>query len=561
MSDKKEKKISAKKINPSKYIELNPTVSHNNAIGEEVTDGDYLEEKIRPLSYSERIKRAQTMRRYAKRIEMAKERAAMRRASPEKIRARARKRALEIIRARILKNKQYAELSSAEKQALDKRLMSVPDTVISRIARKITPAVKKADAERLQQRYHHQVSTSASATGHRSTTNEQFESRFTQTGIDSLFEQFIGGIDTFPKHNGPASYNMSRAHSVVDEAIDFMHLIESTFVNRAKLAIDAEKKADAMRHSRMLATAKRADIMKKLREKPMYEASDLIKRLAVRELERKKLFSALHDYNQSTSDMKYASTKEIEKAAKTALSNHQISGFTYVDLISLHNRIANARSYRKAFDVFDAMESTDHVTDTPYGREWGTDSLTDTYKKATPGQTVEEQSEDNWYNIRQRRKKNLLRLRHNERNYSETLDTNMYEGSEYVIENDESCMIITPAHMKAFEQFVDKMFEKFNIDFDFTKHFRERISDTRNDPCISLKEIADTIKKIYNKYKHGENTLSKYIDAEVVLKDLQNDLNMPIAIEYDRKNDEIEVVAKTIMRKKNFRTPNPEIKL
>lgn len=125
----------------------------------------------------------------------------------------------------------------------------------------------------------------------------------------------------------------------------------------------------------------------------------------------------------------------------------------------------------------------------------------------------------------------------------------------------DTCMIITPAHMKAFEQFVDKMFKKFKIDFDFTKHFRERISDTRNNPCIDLKEIADTIKKIYAKYQHGDNSLSKFVDAEVVIKDLQNDLNMPIAIEYDKKNDEIEVVAKTIMRKKNFRTPNPEIKV
>jgi len=154
--------------------------------------------------------------------------------------------------------------------------------------------------------------------------------------------------------------------------------------------------------------------------------------------------------------------------------------------------------------------------------------------------------------------KDLIGMMHD---YPKSFNSKLYETLEYFVERDESCMIVTAAHMKAFEQFVDKMFDKFNIDFDFTKHFRERISDERNNPCISLKEIADTIKKIYNKYKSGEKTLSKYVDAEVVLKDLQNDLNMPIAVEYDRKNDEIEVVAKTIMRKKNFRTPNPEIKL
>lgn len=138
----------------------------------------------------------------------------------------------------------------------------------------------------------------------------------------------------------------------------------------------------------------------------------------------------------------------------------------------------------------------------------------------------------------------------------------MLRFREFMAESQaDSCILITPAHMKAFEQFVDKMFEKYKIDFNFTKHFRERISDGRNDPCINLKEIADTIKKIYEKYRKGEHTLSKYVDTEAVIKDLQNDLNMPIAVEYDRKNDELNVIAKTIMRKKNFRTPSPEIKV
>lgn len=133
-------------------------------------------------------------------------------------------------------------------------------------------------------------------------------------------------------------------------------------------------------------------------------------------------------------------------------------------------------------------------------------------------------------------------------------------NEDLFLESDQ-CPILTVAHMKAFEQFVDRIFKKFNIDFEFTKHFRERMSDERNDPCINMKELASTIQKIYKKYQNGEKSLSKFIDAEVVIKDLQSDLNIPIAVEYDRKNDEIEVIAKTIMRKKNFRTPNPEIKV
>jgi hypothetical protein len=46
-----------------------------------------------------------------------------------------------------------------------------------------------------------------------------------------------------------------------------------------------------------------------------------------------------------------------------------------------------------------------------------------------------------------------------------------------------------------------------------------------------------------------------------VIKDLQSNLNMPIAVEYDRRNDELRVVAKTIMRKKDFKTPNPIVRV
>lgn len=116
---------------------------------------------------------------------------------------------------------------------------------------------------------------------------------------------------------------------------------------------------------------------------------------------------------------------------------------------------------------------------------------------------------------------------------------------------------ITMSQMKDFEKFVDRMFEKYKIDFNFTKHFGDRMNDTRNAPKIKLKELADLIKKIYA--KHG-NPLKGKAGAEVVIKDLQSDLNMPIAIEYDSAKDEIDVIAKTIMRKKNFTTPNQVIK-
>lgn len=129
------------------------------------------------------------------------------------------------------------------------------------------------------------------------------------------------------------------------------------------------------------------------------------------------------------------------------------------------------------------------------------------------------------------------------------------------IEEAEAGNIISKANMKAFENVVDKLFAKYKLDFKFTNHFRERMSDKRNKPHIEMKELANMIKKLYAKYKGGDNSLAKYRDVEAVLKDLQSDLNLPIAVEYDRKNDELDVIAKTIMRKKNFTSPDPFIRL
>jgi len=146
--------------------------------------------------------------------------------------------------------------------------------------------------------------------------------------------------------------------------------------------------------------------------------------------------------------------------------------------------------------------------------------------------------------------------------YPKSFNKKLYEAFSLVCEKDETCPLVTAAQLKAFEGVVDKLFKAYKIDFDFGKrHFRDRMADERNKPCIDLKELAEMIKKLYMQVKKNGSTLSKHKDAEIVLKDLQSQLNMPIAIEYDRKNDELDVIAKTIMRKKDFKTPNPVVRV
>jgi len=133
----------------------------------------------------------------------------------------------------------------------------------------------------------------------------------------------------------------------------------------------------------------------------------------------------------------------------------------------------------------------------------------------------------------------------------------MITFKQYIYEQQNSCTFISKKQMKAFENKVDTLFKKFDIDFNFTGHFSDRMGDDRNKPCIQLKELAEFIKKIY---KEGGKSIKSVAGAEAVIKDMQSDLNIPIAVIYDQRNDEFDVAAKTIMRKKNFHTPNKIIR-
>lgn len=362
----------------------------------------YLEEKIRPMSYLERIKKAQTMRRYSKRIQIAKERAANRRASPEKLRERARKRALEIIRSRILRNKEYSELSTVEKNALDARLMNIPQAVIDRIAKRMMPVVRKAEFERMSRSHGHHVSLSVSSTGARGHVNEAFD-RYS----DAIANQDL----------------------TLQELNDLIEAVETSNIERARRAISKEKKTDALKHHRMVVTARRADINKQASaqfarlQRNMSETNEYIQDIIQLELQRKNKLAAVKDY-EVTPNMTTMSDTDKKAVAKKTIAQHGLDPDSIDDLMKMYNKYSLSKGHGAYLNTFDVTEATESPEEnTPYDREWGTDSLTNIYKQQTPGQDViEERSKGLWYNIRKRREKGLRRLRPGEKGYPKTLD-------------------------------------------------------------------------------------------------------------------------------------------
>ena len=120
-------------------------------------------------------------------------------------------------------------------------------------------------------------------------------------------------------------------------------------------------------------------------------------------------------------------------------------------------------------------------------------------------------------------------------------------------------MQVTKKQLNALEVHLDRIFAKLGMDVEFTKHFLARINDPRNKEQITVKELAILFKKEY--IKHGKKIAQMGPDAEAVMKDLSSDINVPFALEWNSQTKELEMVAKTIMRKKNFSTPNKQFKV
>jgi hypothetical protein len=115
---------------------------------------------------------------------------------------------------------------------------------------------------------------------------------------------------------------------------------------------------------------------------------------------------------------------------------------------------------------------------------------------------------------------------------------------------------VTSAELDNVERFADNMFGKIGIDVEFTRHFLDRVNDERNVKPITVSELVRLFKQEYKRW--GKPIARLGPDAEAVMKDMKTDINIPFALRWDPRNQELDLIAKTVMRKKDFRTPNQE---
>jgi len=114
---------------------------------------------------------------------------------------------------------------------------------------------------------------------------------------------------------------------------------------------------------------------------------------------------------------------------------------------------------------------------------------------------------------------------------------------------------ITKRDLDQIEKYADKLFAAVGIDVEFTRHFMDRVNDARNKTPITTSELVRLFKQSFKKY--GKKIAKLGPDAEAVINDIKTDINMPFVL--DLKGGKLELIAKTVMRKKNFKTSGPKL--
>ncbi len=115
---------------------------------------------------------------------------------------------------------------------------------------------------------------------------------------------------------------------------------------------------------------------------------------------------------------------------------------------------------------------------------------------------------------------------------------------------------IQKVDVEQLEKFADRLFGKVGIDVEFTRHFMDRVNDVRNKKPITMSELTRLFKQEYKRW--GKPIAQMGPNSQAVMKDLQTNINLPFVLQWDDKNNELDLIAKTVMRKQDFKTPNKE---
>ena len=116
---------------------------------------------------------------------------------------------------------------------------------------------------------------------------------------------------------------------------------------------------------------------------------------------------------------------------------------------------------------------------------------------------------------------------------------------------------VSARDLAALERVLDGLFSRVGIDVEFTRHFLDRVNDRRNRRPITTGELSAIFNEVFR--RHANKIKGRGADWEAVIKDVTSNINIPFVLNYNRRSGLLELIAKTVMRKKGFKTRNKQL--
>lgn len=117
--------------------------------------------------------------------------------------------------------------------------------------------------------------------------------------------------------------------------------------------------------------------------------------------------------------------------------------------------------------------------------------------------------------------------------------------TEFIREN------ISKKELDDIEQYADQQLEP--IDVEFTHHFFQQLKNPRNGKEISKAELIGFFKRLSRNKESLQSFLQRY--DEIVVTDNRSNINVPFV------NLVNQILAKTVMRKTDFKTNNKRMRI
>ena len=477
---------------------------------------DLMSEERKPLTLQQRMKKRLQMRRLAPIIARKRKIALRRMARRAQLVKRSRKAAILLLKKRVAgeKGKQYRTLSPSEKIGID-RLVAKKLPLVSTIAKRLLPKIVKKEQERFRNL----------------NKNEQFDNYINEL----YFKVDVEGMPTVYMDAPSASTIRSKLRKVIRNPEENIHDIER--VERADIV-----KAFRLRAQNPGAPLEEQidlDILEQLDEISSIMLKKGADTVEIRPVTNKPNYMTVKiKAGPKTDQVKMLKAPEVRDYANSlAKSGWKIAHVGKKQLKKLSDFKKKEVKWEEVAqdpDVKDKegtqpkkyysglKKSTKDARDTHFKKSAKMDDDNPAAYKPAPGD----------FGAETKPSKHTKKYK---QMFGETVTANQ---------------------LSDLEKFGDRLLDKFGVDISFSRHFADRMNDDRNKPEIKVSELQGLFKKIAKKKAVN---IKKYPNAEVVLKDIQKDLNLPIAIKVD-KDGTLDVVHKTIMRKKNFTTTSPVIK-